>query len=442
MQESLSLKQRLVKCTFGLFGLKIITTGLAFLLNILLARTLGPEGLGTYALLIAWIGFLGLPAKLGFHQLLIREVAIYSSNEQWSLLKGILKRSYQIVASLSIALIILVSSATWQLNTDSQIHSTLLISLIALPFISIEKLSQSAMVGLHKVIQGQIPQSLFSPCLMLTLTLICHIFARDNLTPKLVITCYVFVAATTALISLFQLIHALPNRILKIQPEFDHTAREWIKKSLPFMILGALCMINNQTDIVMLGVLQGDESVGLYIGPSKLASLVTFIILARNSAIGPNIASLYASGKKYQLEKLVMQSSKIILSISCVLAVFILFFNDFLLGLFGKEFLVGKSILILLLLGHIMTALAGPVGILLNMSGNEKISLLAFSLSAILNICLNYYLIPHGGGEGAAVATTISLATWNLVCVILVLKTLRINPTAFGKAKSQDYILN
>ena len=41
-------------------------------------------------------------------------------------------------------------------------------------------------------------------------------------------------------------------------------------------------------------------------------------------------------------------------------------------------------------------------------------------VGAILNLVLNYLLIPKMGIEGAALASMISLSTWNLVMVYFV----------------------
>ena len=433
MKQNESLKQRLIRGAVGSFGLKIVSTGLAFLLNLLLARYLGSDGLGTYALAITWIGLLGLLGKLGFPQLLVRDIAIYTSEAKWNLLRGLIHRAYQITTCLSLMLAIIVAALAWLLARDSQIFLTLLIALIALPLSSLKTLNQSVMSGLHRVVQGQLPQSLISLLLMLLLTLVGLGILRDSMTTTLVISFYVVVAAITFLVGNHQLNRALPQEFFIAKPQYKTWS--WIQMSIPFMMLRALYMVNSHTDIVMLGAIKGSGSVGLYVVANKLASLIIFIFMATNSSLQPNIASLYATGKLAQLQRIISKSSKIVLFSSCLIAAFIFIFKDILLGLFGREFLNTDSVLLILIIGQLVNAFVGSAGLLLSMCGNEKLSLMIFSGSAVINIGLNYYLIPDFGPEGAAIATSISTFVWSFVSLIFVVKRLGINPTFVGKAR-------
>ncbi|MEL6458183.1 MAG: flippase [Cyanobacteria bacterium J06621_15] len=433
MKQSDSLKQRLIREAVGSFGLKIVSTGLALFLNLILARFLGSNGLGSYTLAITLIGLLGLPAKLGFPQLLVREVAVYFSEEKWGLLRGIINRTYQISIALSLTLIIAVVTLTWLFIKDSQIYLTVLLALMALPFSSLRILNQSVMSGLHRVVQGQLPIKLIAPLMMLLLTLSGYATLGSNMAIVFVIACYVGVTAITFLIGYYQLNCVLPREIFITEPEYK--TQYWIKVSIPFMVLGALYMVNSQTDIVMLGAIKDSESVGLYVVGNKLASLIIFIFMASKSSLKPNIASLYQAGKLALLESIVKKSSQLVSFSCCIVAAFIFIFKDSLLGLFGQEFLASNNVLILLIMGQLVNILVGPVDILLNMSGKEKLSLIIFSISAVANISLNYYLIPKFGAEGAAIATSISTITWSLSSMILVFKYIGINPTAFGKSK-------
>ena len=72
--------------------------------------------------------------------------------------------------------------------------------------------------------------------------------------------------------------------------------------------------------------------------------------------------------------------------------------------------------LILLCAGQSVSAFFGSVGNLLSMSGREWIALCGLLVSTAVNVFLNWLLIPEYGIEGAAVATGISIATWN-VCL-------------------------
>ena len=55
--------------------------------------------------------------------------------------------------------------------------------------------------------------------------------------------------------------------------------------------------------------------------------------------------------------------------------------------------------------------------------------------SAAVNIVLNAALNPRLGLVGAAIATGVSVITWNAVFVLVIRPRLRIQPTAFATLK-------
>ena len=84
-------KVHLARGAASAFVINVLTTGLAFVTQILLARFLGPAGYGIYAYVIAWTTVLALCATLGFETGMLRFVAAYRARQQWSLLRGILR---------------------------------------------------------------------------------------------------------------------------------------------------------------------------------------------------------------------------------------------------------------------------------------------------------------------------------------------------------------
>jgi O-antigen/teichoic acid export membrane protein len=426
--QSKNLRQQLIRGIAGSFGLRIVSIGLAFVLNLILARSLGSEGLGVYALTITWLGILGLLAKLGFPQILVRDVSIYSSQSEWSLLKGLIQRAYQISIFLSFALATLTAIGVYIWVENSQTKLCILTALTALPFSSVGVLNQSIMTGLNKVVRGQLPENLIAPLLMVSVTLGSYLLLLDTLKPEIVVSYHVVIAMIASIVGGYQLNRNLPREIVAVKPQYK--TFQWARNSLPFMAFGALYILNSQTDILMLGTMANTKSVGLYVIASRIASLITLILVVSNISLGPTVASLHASGKKNDVKKIIKITSRSTFSLSCVIAVLIILFSNRLLLLFGSDFLDSKNILLILILGQLANSFSGSVGLLLNMTGNEKLSLAIFLASALVNVGLNFYLIPVFDSQGAAIATTTSMCIWNFLGVMSVIKRLGINPTA------------
>ncbi|MCK5538013.1 MAG: polysaccharide biosynthesis C-terminal domain-containing protein, partial [Bacteroidales bacterium] len=94
----------------------------------------------------------------------------------------------------------------------------------------------------------------------------------------------------------------------------------------------------------------------------------------------------------------------------------------YILSFFGEEFIVGYSALILIVVGWIFNAWAGPVVAMMNMINLHKEVQNIYIIVALVNILLNGLLIPKFGITGAAIASMMSAILINLFTVFIVFK--------------------
>ena len=88
--------------------------------------------------------------------------------------------------------------------------------------------------------------------------------------------------------------------------------------------------------------------------------------------------------------------------------------------LFGQEFSAGVVALLLISFAQLVNSISGSVGYIMQMTNNQKIFQFIIIFSAILNIVMNYFLIPIYGINGAAFSSMISMITWNVMSVIFI----------------------
>ena len=101
---------------------------------------------------------------------------------------------------------------------------------------------------------------------------------------------------------------------------------------------------------------------------------------------------------------------------------FFLLFGHSILGLWGDEFKEAYYCLIILCFGQLVNISTGCSGVLLIMSGNERVFSIISVIFLILNIILNYILINLYGIVGAAIATSTSIILENILRVIIAKK--------------------
>ncbi|MBU1707882.1 flippase [bacterium] len=430
--ESKRLKTHFARGSTGTFGLKVSTAGLAFLISLILARLLGATGYGAYAYALSWVRLLVIPAILGLDKLLVREIASYQTQSLWGRMRGLLRRSNQGVLIASIALGIVAAVVGWALRErlGSQMVTTLWITLIIIPLYAFIRVKQAVLQGLQKIVRGQLPEMLIQPLLLLILIGVAYLLFKQNLNPQLAAGMHAVTAAIALGISVILLTKALPKDVKRATPEYQ--TRTWLRSAWPLLFASGMYIINVRVGAIMLGSMKGAEAAGIYTIADQGAILIIYILTAVNAPLAPTIAELYAIRDMERLQRVVTKSARVIFLLSLPIALTLIIFGHWFLLLFGSEFVRGEPALILLCIAQFATAAAGPVTLLLTMTGYEREAARGVTISALLNILLNLLLTPTWGIEGTAVAFAISTITWNVLLVYWVRKRLDIHPTALG----------
>ncbi|WP_272159105.1 polysaccharide biosynthesis C-terminal domain-containing protein, partial [Vibrio algivorus] len=73
------------------------------------------------------------------------------------------------------------------------------------------------------------------------------------------------------------------------------------------------------------------------------------------------------------------------------------------------------SLLTILCIGQVVNVCMGSVGLVLNMTGNERASLKAQGITLVITTTLLCTLVPFYQEIGAAVAISIGLVSWNII---------------------------
>ena len=179
----------------------------------------------------------------------------------------------------------------------------------------------------------------------------------------------------------------------------------------------------------MIGILQDKEQSGIYAIASRIAALVAYGLYVSNIILMPYISSLYSEKRYLSLERILKKISRYNFIIAGLIFIIIYIFRYELLRLFGTDFIGGENALIILCIAQVINVIAGSVGALMTMSGNEKYLSSVMLFSVLLNIIFNSILIPKMGIEGAAIATGLSIIFWNCILLIHANNKIGINPS-------------
>lgn len=412
---------------------------MALALSIVLARGLGPREFGIYSYALSIAALLAVPVQLGLPTLVVRDTARLKQ-------AGETRQMYRLWSWTTLAVLVvsaLMIVPIWLLSPlifSQELTVLLLLMVFALvPLMSVGSLRAAALRGLGHVIQGQLPEMLFRPALILALVLAVlaldprmglgtdgsQMQAQDALLLNLMATALAFVAG------LILLRRAAPAHDTGAQARSLH--RNWLRAGMVLGIASSAMMVNRNLDMVMLGSLRSSTEVGVYKIAVTLATLSATALNLLNVVVQPRIAQMYATGEMNGIRRVVTLVSRIGFATGGIIALTFFVLGEWLIQTaFGANYAPAQAALQILVLGQLGNTFFGPVMMLLNMTGHEKIVMWSVITAAVGNIALNALLIPIYGATGAAIATATTLFAWNLILNVQSLRKLGVDSSILG----------
>jgi O-antigen/teichoic acid export membrane protein len=192
--------------------------------------------------------------------------------------------------------------------------------------------------------------------------------------------------------------------------KFDKTvAQRLILSALPLLISNGLMSIYMRIDQLMIEkILQSDAQNGYYAAAVRLSEMWYFVPLSICASVFPAILHAKANDeKRYQIR--LQQLFDVLGWFAILVALFCFLFSDWIILLAcGKEYAPSADILVIHIIGGFFVSIGAASGKWIYAEKLEKIVFFRTLLGAIVNIALNWYLLPIYGIKGAAWATVIS----------------------------------
>jgi O-antigen/teichoic acid export membrane protein len=214
-------------------------------------------------------------------------------------------------------------------------------------------------------------------------------------------------------------------RLSGIQGHFS--TKLLLQTSIPLFFVAAMNTLLQWSPNIILGFLEpGAAEVGKFALANRTALLAGFAVSAVNLMAAPNFAALYRRGDFERLNATVRHATLLMLLFGGVPILVLLTFPDSIMALFGEEFRVAGSSLLILTIGQLVSTVCGPAGIVLNMTGHEKALQTVTFISLLVTWAASLPLAGLYGGIGMAIAVTLGVAAQNVGCSISVYRNLGI----------------
>lgn len=407
------------------FAVKAVGAGLSFGFNVLLARLLGAEGAGVYFLAITITTIASVIARIGLDNALLRFTAAGAAENDWVSIMGNYRLGITISSILSIIITaVLFISAPWlavNLFSKPELIQPLSWMVLAVFPMTLFLLHVELLKGLKHIFESQMIQGMVLPLVNILGLYPLVILWEINGS----VFSYIIAVTTSAIISLW------------LWWRIEEVNRKSSGGSFSYKPLLASCTHLFPADILnraiipwlpymLLGYWVSSDDVGVFGVSIRTAMLISFVLIAVNSILAPKISALYRREAYVELEKLIKQTTLMLIFIGLIFSIVLIAFAENILNLFGDEFTAGTTVLVILVIGQFVNVACGSVGYLLIMSGNEKSYRNCTLVSAMVLVVCGVILIPMEGIVGAAITSSLALVVFNIIATFYVKKHLNI----------------
>ncbi len=382
--------------TSWLLAERIIRMIVSVSVGIWIARYLGPEEFGLFSYVQSFVGLFTIVAALGLDEIVIRE-----------LVKDETKRDELIGTAFILKLIgaffTLILLAIAISFTSNDTYTNTLVFIVA----STTIFQSFSVIDFYFQSKVQSKFVVFTNFIILVLSSVIKIIlilTEASLTSFAWVVLFDSIVLAIGYIYFYQKNHMS----LKTWKFESNVAFMLLKDSWPLILSGIVVSIYLRIDQVMINEMLDSEAVGQYAAAVKLSVGWYFIPMVVASSLFPAIIN----AKKQNIDTYYIRLQKLydlMVWIAIAIAIPMLFLSDWVVNLlYGEQYNQAGSVLII----HVWAGVFAFLGIVSSKwfvaENLQRYSFYRTLTGAIINVILNYILIPIYSIYGAAVATIIS----------------------------------
>ncbi|MEK6856244.1 MAG: flippase [Nanoarchaeota archaeon] len=413
---------------FGTLFSKILT----YVYRIIIARSYGPESYGLFSLALVIVSMFATISSLGLSEGISRFIPLFRGRNEKSKIQFAFRfLLYSLLAlGLIFGTILFISSNFIALNLFKNASLTFYIQIfsILILFTLLSNIFLGFLRAYEKVVWSSFIFNIIQNVVKLILIIL---FILIGLRTEGIALSYLGGVLIMAIFAYIVCKIIIPEMFLKSKINKEGKKliiKEILAYSLPMMFFGISYVSFYWIDSVLLGYLKNAESLGFYSAVMPIALLLTVTSDIFMQLFFPLINKEYSKKNFKLIKELSKQVAKWILIINLpVFIIFILFPGAVINILFGETYLVAENALRILSFGGLVSSILIISNSILSMAGKSKTLLADMLVATVLNIILNYILIPLPkiwsldnslGINGAALATTVSILFYNLLLLI------------------------
>jgi O-antigen/teichoic acid export membrane protein len=342
---------------------KVASAGLAYLVNILIAKFFLIEEVGQYFLFSTWIIIFSAFSKMGLDLNSVKVIPTFLSKDDNKGLNSYVKNVKGVMLINSIILGIPLTFIVYYLSKNYFIAAFSFLSLYAY---ATKDIYAAILRGHLEYVRSSIVLNISIPFFSV-LILISIYFLSTNIISYTIFNISSIIALILGIYFMSNIYETNLLNPFKVEYKKAIKAINFIKYQITLLTVMIIWLPN-----ILISFFFEVESVAIFNISNRTAVFISFIYIAIENYIAPKISSLYEKREYKKIEILLISMSKLAFLISsCLLLVFLIFSSEILL-LFGEKYKDDNSFLVIMSCAQYINVISGNAASYLLMTGREE----------------------------------------------------------------------
>jgi O-antigen/teichoic acid export membrane protein len=395
------------------------------LLNVLLARTLGVAGFGTWAVAFSVAQLLSTVGLLGADWIVMRQGSYFHGIGDLSRLRRTIHVAVFLAGTSLLVLGAILFAAAEEIANgflhEPSIAPLLRLTGIIVPVIGVRQVLVYGTQAFKRMTDAALNRNILQPALRLAFVAAAVLIRPSPLSAYVGLVIAEIVLALAA-------VWILNRRLPLLGTTGDVNTKELIFSALPAWGSRLAGQTRAQIFPILLGALSTISSSAILVAATRISIAPTSIVNTMNQVFIVMASDLYLQNRRDELSAVFKGCAKWSFVLGFPLFVLMVAFPRELMSVFGESFERGTEALVVLAIGVLFQFGTGPVTVTLIVIGRPKLALLDYALVLVLEIALGLLLIPSLGVLGAAIARTAGTMLNNVLPLAQVWRIVGVSP--------------
>ncbi len=400
---------------------------MVFLTGVLIARSLGAVDFGILGTLRSLTAFLLIVTPLGLDLSLLKHAAFYEDRPGELRLLFLTLRGLVWAINLALIIIVAIWIGPWLQDDIYKIdHFSYycIISMLGLAFAADIQVYGALYRVADRITTYAILVNYSQPVVRLLLTFLA-LALGGGIISVMVVNSGMFAATSLAVSYAGRIAGPRPATTMReLRSRVSHILSESIWMALTLLVGQTMRFV----DVIMLAAFTSPQVTAAYVAMSSVAQLIQIYPSAIAQTMGPLVARLYVIGDKTGIVLALRSYLRKASLLGGYMFAGVAVFGSQLDLVFGHAFHFSWLLSLLLAIGWYISAILGPFGYMLSMTGLHRREFAILSFGAILLVVCLYVLIPWLGDVGAALSVAVAFFMVNLIRTLVVIRILTVSP--------------